>query len=174
MSATLRNLALVALLGLISGPGRAQEVVLRGELSGDRAISATQSPATGEVSAVLGDDNTLRLEMVYAGLDLGATGAALHTGRFNENGPIVARLDIDAGATSGRVAGAAIALTPLVASAVRAGDSYVVVSTIRYPNGAIRGQLLQQPARLDRLPAPALPTPPVRDPTPVDEPEEGN
>jgi len=153
-----------------ANPVIAQEVVLRGTLGGGNVISATESTASGEVAAVLDDDDTLQLDLVFAGLELGATGAALHTGKYNENGPMVASLEVDSGATAGRIMDQQIALTSLTAAAVRAGDSYVVISTIQYPNGAIRAQLMPQPVRLEG-PQAAIPPPPEPT-TPVYEPEE--
>lgn len=173
MTEVFRACVVAAALAIAGSPVYAQEVMLRGTLGGGNVISATESPATGEVAAVLDEDGTLRVDLVFAGLELGATGAALHTGRYNENGPVAARLDIDSGATSGRIAGQQLALTPLTAAAVRAGDSYVVISTIQHPTGAIRAQLMPQPVRLDQTPAIGESAiPPLRDPTPVDEPEE--
>lgn len=179
MTATiLRACVVAAALALAASPAIAQEVVLRGALGGGNVISATESPASGEVAAVLDDDGTLQLDMVFAGLELGATGATLHMGKYNENGPMMAPLDVDSGATAGRIDGQQIALTPLTAAAVRAGDSYVVISTIQHPDGAIRAQLMPQPVRLDPLPGTgqqgtATPVvPPVPEPEPVDEPEE--
>ena len=179
MTATiLRACVVAAALALAASPAIAQEVVLRGVIGGGNVISATESPASGEVAAVLDDDDTLQLDMVFAGLELGATGATLHMGKYNENGPMVAQLDVDSGATAGRIVGQQIALTPLTAAAVRAGDSYVVISTIQYPDGAVRAQLMPQPVRLDSMPAEDLQgtippaVPPVREPAPVDEPEE--
>ncbi len=59
---------------------------------------------------------------------------------------------------------------------MRAGESYVVIGTIKYPNGALRAQLMPQPVRLDQAPASLAPTQaPVvepQDPTPFPEPEE--
>lgn len=174
---TLRACVVAASLALLASSAIAQDVVLRGTLGGGNVMSATESPASGEVAAVLDSDGTLQLDMVFAGLELGATGAALHTGRYNENGPMVAQLDVDEGATAGRIVGQQIALTPLIAAAVRAGDSYVVISTIQYPDGAIRAQLMPQPVRLDSnimdqqgTATPAIP--PVPEPAPVQEPEE--
>lgn len=172
---SLRRFALLALL-LATAPAAAQEVMLRGTFSPANVVSAAESEGTGEVAAVLGEDNVLRLDMIFAGLDLGATRAALHTGKYNENGPIQQRLDIDEGATSARMENVEIALTPLTAASVRAGESYIVVGTIEYPEGALRAQLMPQPVRLDQAPASLAPTQPAvvepRDPTPVPEPEE--
>lgn len=173
MNAIVRTCLVAAALAVAAIPALAQEVMLRGTLGGGNVISATDSPASGEVAAVLGDDGVLRLDMVFADVEPGATGAALHTGKYNENGPMVARLDIDSGATAGRIVGQQVTMTPLVAAVVRAGDSYVVISTIEHPDGAVRAQLMPQPARLDPTPAVGpQPSPPPRDPTPVDEPEE--
>jgi len=171
MTATfLRACVVAATLALVASPAIAQEVVLGGVLDGGNVISATESPASGEVVAVLDEDGTLQLDLVFAGLEMGATGAALHMGRYNENGPMVERLDIDTGTTSGRIVGQRISLTPLTAAAVRAGESYVVINTIRYPDGAVRAQLMPQPVRLEG-PRAAIPPPPF-EPTPVYEPEE--
>ena len=171
----LRWIALAAVL-LLPAPAAAQETMLRGTLSPANVMSTTESTGTGEVLAVLTADDVLRIDMIYAGLELGATRAALHTGKYNENGPIVQRLDIDEGSTAGRLEDIRIDLTPLTAESVRAGDSYVVIGTIQYPEGAVRAQLMPQPVRLDDAPpslSPATrPALPPRDPTPADEPEE--
>lgn len=179
MTATfLRACFVAAALALAASTAMAQQVVLRGTLGGGNVISATESPASGEVAAMLDEDGTLQLDLVFADLELGATGAALHMGRYNENGPMVAPLDVESGATAGRIVDQQIALTPLTAAAVRAGDSYVVISTIQYPDGAIRAQLMPQPVRLEPVPglgrqAPTTPAgPPVPEPAPVEEPEE--
>ena len=176
MYAILRTCIVAAVLATTAFPSIAQELMLRGTLGGDNVISATDSPASGEVAAVLGDDGVLQLDLVYANLEPGATGAALHTGKYNENGPMVARLGIDSGATAGRIIDEQVTLTPVVAAAVRAGDGYVVISTIEHPDGAVRAQLLPQPVTLEQPPAvgppPAAPPPPPRDSPPVEEPEE--
>lgn len=170
---TLTRLLLLAVASaMLAAPVAAQEVVLRGTLSGDNVMSATESEATGEVAAVLTEDDVLRLDLVFAGLELGATGAALHTGSYNANGPLVERLDIDTGATEGRITGAEMSLTPLTAAAVRAGDSYVVISTVEYPDGAVRAQLMPQPVRLDSPVVEPVTAPPPYEPVPVEEPEE--
>lgn len=170
MNAIVRACLVAASLAMAAFPVLAQEVMLRGTLAGGNVISATESPASGEVAAVLTDDGVLRVDLVFANMEAGATGAALHTGKSNENGPRLALLDIDSGATSGRIAGQQITLTPLAADAVRAGDSYVVISTIEHPDGAIRAQLIPQPVRLDAPPAVGSPPPPEQ----AEEPEEND
>ncbi len=170
----LRWFALAAVL-FTSAPAAAQEVMLRGSLSPVNLMSATDSTGTGEVAAVLTEDDVLRIDMIYADFARGATRAALHTGKYNESGPIVERLDIDQGSTAGRLANIEIDLAPLAAASVRAGESYIVIGTIQNPDGAMRAQLMPQPVRLGDAPpslsSAATPAGP-RDPTPVDEPEE--
>lgn len=175
MPQPLRNVFLIGLLALAAGTAHAQDVMLRGTLDGSNVVSATESGATGEVSAVLGEGGSLQLDLVFAGLEIDATGAALHTGEFNENGPLVTRLPLAAGvgadATAGRIAGAQVSLTPSQAAAARVGESYVVITTLANPDGAIRAQLLPQPVRFASpvappAPAPTVQAPPVSPPVP--------
>ncbi len=126
----------------------AAEVTLRAVLSGERVISATESPGTGEAVAVLADDDTLQVDMVYGGLDLGARRVALHSGRQNENGPRIAVLEDFPDGSAGRLQDVQVQLTPDQAEHVRNGESYLVVNTIGHPDGAIRGQLVLLPVRL--------------------------
>ena len=44
------------------------------------------------------------------------------------------------------------ALTDDVAQSMRAGNAYIVVTTVDHPSGAIRGQLVPQPVRLPNTP----------------------
>ena len=146
---TLHRALLLGLLALpIAVPAAAADLLLRGEFSGARVVSATESDATGEASAVLADDNDLLVDLVYAGLANGATGAYLHRGAANENGDRGADLGIPADTTAGQLRQVEIALGPEDAERVRAGESYIVITTLAYPDGAIRAQLVPQPIRL--------------------------
>lgn len=153
-AAWIRANCIVAILMAASAPGLAQAVdlKLRAVLIGGGVVSATESPATGEALAVLEEDNDMRLDLVYSGLVTGCIGAALHVGRDNENGLKVADIDIDVGSTEGRVSIEELRLDDDDAQRVRDGESYVVISTIGYPDGAIRGQLVPQPLRVFDLP----------------------
>jgi hypothetical protein len=145
----LSTLVLGALLA--SAPALAADVTVRGVFSGTQVVSATDSPGTGEVSAVLGDDNDMLVDLVYAGLADAVTGAALHTGRANENGTRVASVDVPADTTEGEVRQATLSLSPEAADRVRAGEAYFVLTTLPNPDGEVRAQLVPQPARLDDL-----------------------
>lgn len=144
-------LSLVLLAGI--APALAADLSLQGQLAGGNVVSSTESPATGEVRAMLDDDGTLTLQMGYAGLGEDATGAALHVGTISENGRKVADLPLPATGAGGRI-DTTLDLSDDDAGRVRAGEAYVQVSTLGHPDGAIRAQLMPQPVELDDLPVP--------------------
>ena len=144
----------VALLVLcvVATSAHAADLRLRALLDGASVVSATDSKATGEAKAVLQDDNTLRINLVFGGLTSNVTGAALHTGPRSENGPAVAPLDVRENQTVGSLVDTELTLTDDVAASVRDGNAYILVTTIDHPAGAIRGQLIPQPVRLPVAP----------------------
>ena len=127
----------------------AAELELHATLDGASVVSATESPGTGEAHAWLGDDDRVRIEMVFGGLESGATGAALYAGKASGNGDHVAELDVGGNPVRARLDDIEIALSPEVAEQMRQGETYLQVETLEYPDGAIRGQLLPQPVRLE-------------------------
>jgi len=139
-----------------STPAAAADLVLRGAFSGTQVVSATESAATGEVNAVLGDDDDLQIDLVYAGVAEGVEGVALHLGSANENGERVAELDADTDTVAGQLRGATVSLSATQAARVRAGESYLVITTLAYPDGAVRAQLDPQPAQLDDFAEPPV------------------
>jgi hypothetical protein len=144
-------LALLVLCAVATSADAA-ELRLRALLDGASVVSATDSKATGEAKAVLQDDNTLRINLVFGGLASNVTGAALHTGASSENGPAAAPLDVRRNQTVGSLVDTELTLTDDVAASVRAGNAYIVVATVDHPSGAIRGQLIPQPVRLPATP----------------------
>ena len=78
-------LALLA-LGAVATGAHAADLRLHALLDGASVVSATDSKATGEAKAVLQDDNTLRINLVFGGLASNVTGAELHTGARSEIG----------------------------------------------------------------------------------------
>lgn len=127
----------------------AADIELHATLDGAHVVSATESNGTGEAHAWLGDDGRVRIELVFGGLESGASGAALYAGKATENGDLVAELDVPPDLVRGRLDDIAIALSPEVADRMRAGETYLQVETPGFPDGAIRGQLVPQPVRLD-------------------------
>jgi hypothetical protein len=139
----------LGLIGLFAvAPLHAAELRLHALLDGASVVSATGSRATGEAKAVLQDDGTLRINLVFGGLVSGVTGVTLHTGARTENGPEVMPLDVPGNQTVGSLVNETLTLSDDVAASMRAGNTYIVVSTIDFPEGAIRGQLIPQPVRL--------------------------
>lgn len=136
-------LLLLACFGQASAAG----LRLHATLNGANVISATDSKATGEATAEL-EANKVRINLVFGGLASDVTGASLHTGTTAENGPAVMPLDVRKDQTVGSLVDEQLDLTEEVAQRMRDGQTYIVVTTVDHPAGAIRGQLLPQPVRL--------------------------
>lgn len=136
-------LLLLACFGQASAAG----LRLHATLNGANVISATDSKATGEATAEL-EANKVRINLVFGGLASDVTGASLHTGTTAENGPAVMPLDVRKDQTVGSLVDEQLDLTEEVAQRMRDGQTYIVITTVDHPAGAIRGQLLPQPVRL--------------------------
>ena len=146
----MRGAMLVALAAAWApSPALAAELELHATLDGAHVVSATESAATGEAHAWLDEEGRVRIELVFGGLEEGASGAGLYAGAATENGDLVAGIDVGAGQVAARVDDVEIALSAEAAGRMRAGESYLQVETSGYPDGAIRGQLVPQPVRLD-------------------------
>ena len=142
-------LALALALACLPFAAGAADLELHATLDGANVVSATESPGTGEAHAWLGDDGRVRIELVFGGLESGATGAGLYEGKATENGDLVAELDVGTDQVSARLDDIEIMLSPEVAEQMRLGESYLQVETLEFPDGAIRGQLVPQPVRLE-------------------------
>ena len=142
------RLALALALALSMTPAMAETLRLHATLDGASVVSATDSKATGEARVVLEDDGDVRIDLVFGGLSSDVTAATLHTGAASENGPAAATLDVRKSQPRGSLVNEKMRVTPEVAQRMRDGESYIVITTIDFPNGAIRGQLLPQPLRL--------------------------
>lgn len=141
--------AVLVALAIACGPAAAADLELHATLDGSRVVSATDSTGSGEAHAWLGDDGRVRIELVFGGLESGASGAALYAGEATENGDLVAELDVAPDLVRGRLDDIEITLSPDAAEQMRAGETYLQIETPGFPDGAIRGQLLPQPVRLD-------------------------
>ena len=143
--------ALLFALALACAPSAASaaDLELHATLDGAHVVSATDSDGTGEAHAWLDDDGRVRIELVFGGLESGTSGAGLYVGEATENGDLVAELDIAPDLVRGRLDDIEIALSPEVAERMRAGETYLQVETPAFPDGAIRGQLVPQPVRLE-------------------------
>lgn len=144
------------LLMLGGGVASAADLRLHALLDGASVVSATDSKGTGEATAILTDDNKLRLTLVYGGVETNIAGASLNLGSSAENGTVVLPLDVPTDRTSGALVNAQLTVPPDAAAAMRLGNTYLLIDTTDHPTGAIRGQLLPQPVRLynTRIPVP--------------------
>lgn len=142
-----RYLPMLALAACL-GHGHAGELKLEAVLNVGNVVSATESQATGEATAVLDDDGVLVLNLVYGGLASDVTSASLHVGKSSENGLSAAVLDVRENQTVGSLVDARLTLEESVAQRMRDGETYILVTTADHPDGAIRGQLVPQPVRL--------------------------
>ena len=146
----IRGAMLVALAtAWAPSPALAAELELHATLDGAHVVSATESAATGEAHAWLDEEGRVRIELVFGGLEEGASGAGLYAGAATENGDLVAELDVAPDLVRGRLDDIEIALSQAVAEQMRAGETYLQIETTGFPDGAIRGQLVPQPVRLE-------------------------
>lgn len=148
----LRRCLPALLLAACIGQAHAAELRLHAVLSGASVVSATDSKATGEASAVLQDDGKVRINLVYGGLTSDVTSASLHIGTSAENGPPALPLNVREHQTVGSLVDEDLQLGEAVAQRMRDGETYILVNTIDHPSGAIRGQLTPQPVRLGDQP----------------------
>ena len=144
---------------LVAGNAAAATLRLHATLAAANVVSASDSPATGEARATLDDDNHLRLRLAFGGAASTVTGVALHVGTPDSAGPAVVPLDVRDDGNGGARVDARITLADSVAASMRAGSTYLQVDTIGRPLGAIRGQLLPEPADLRDLPRAPQPSP---------------
>ncbi len=156
------------MLAACFGHAQAAELNLHAVLNGHNVVSATTSQATGEASATLSDDGKLRLDLAYGGLTSNVTGASLYSGKSTENGPVLMKLDVSKNETGDSLINEQFNLDDAAAQQMRDGKTYIMVTTIDHPDGAIRGQLTPQPVRLaDRPVSTQLTEPPPAEPQPA-------
>ncbi|MFL6593687.1 MAG: CHRD domain-containing protein [Luteimonas sp.] len=140
----------VFLLGM-AGAACAADVHLHAVLGSTPMVPATDSSGSGEARALVRDDGAVRISVAFAGLASSVTAVELHTGASNATGPIVATLDARE-TPAGTIVDQQLALDPGPAADVRAGNSYILITTADRPSGALRGQLVPQPVRLPAAP----------------------
>ena len=120
--------------------GCAQPMLLAGTLSGAQTVPPTQSAGTGKMTAkVFPSTRAITYTIEYAGLSGPAKAAHFHgPAEPGASAGVAAPIANPASPISGGVT-----LTEAQLSDVMAGKWYANVHTAAYPNGEIRGQLLQ-------------------------------
>lgn len=131
---------------------QAADLTLMAVMNGASVVSATESKASGQAMAMLTEDGKLTMDVAFAGLAADATGVELLIGKASENGIVIGPLDVGSGETGASRSGLTMTLTPEQEQAMRDGMTYVLVRTIDFPAGAIRGQLIPQAPALLGVP----------------------
>jgi hypothetical protein len=129
--------ALVSFLALPE-PAVAEMVKMKADLKSSEEVPPNNSAGTGTADITLDTDaNKVTWTITQQGLTGDATAAHFHgPAKVGENaGPIV---DITANMMSGSAD-----VTPEQLTMIREGNTYVNVHTAQYPDGEIRGQVLQ-------------------------------
>jgi len=138
-----RNLFFCAAL-ICAAQAHAADLMLMAMMDGSSVVSATDSKASGQARAMLAEDGKVTMDVAFAGLASEATSVELLMGKSTENGLIIGPINVGGGRTGDSKSGLAMTLTSEQEQAMRDGMTYVLVRTIDFPGGAIRGQLLPQ------------------------------
>ncbi len=155
MSHPSRPLAVLAAIALAGTalPALAEQLSLSATLSAAEEVPPNDSPATGSVEATYDTDtNILDYTISYSGLTGEATAAHFHgPAAPGENAPPVVPIEPP---LASPIAGT-VTLTDAQETELLGGLWYFNVHTAQYPNGEIRGQVLQSAAsgEVSTLPA---------------------
>ncbi|MEO6064214.1 MAG: CHRD domain-containing protein [Lysobacterales bacterium] len=120
------------------------DLKLMAMMDGASVVSATESKASGQALAMLSEDGKVTMDIAFTGLASAATSVELLLGKATENGVAIGPLNVGEGETGASKLGLTMTLTSEQEQAMRDGMTYVLVRTIDYPGGAIRGQLVPQ------------------------------
>lgn len=124
-------------------PARQPELAaFSARLTGQSAVPTSDSAAQGELVAVLNrNTGLLQWKLNFSGLSGPVTGAHFHSpGMSGEVAPRVMML----GRTLANPAEGRAMLTPRQRADLLAGQWYVNIRTARYPDGELRGQLIER------------------------------
>lgn len=124
-------------------PQRLPELAaFRAELSGAHTVPRSSSPARGELLAVLNrNTGLLRWKLRFARLSAPVQNAGFHSpGMDGELAPLVLSL----GRTVLSPSEGRAMLTPAQRADLLSGQWYINLPTARWPQGELRGQLLEQ------------------------------
>jgi hypothetical protein len=146
---------LLALLLFVPGivpSAHAADLKLHALLDSAPMVPRADTEASDEATATLQDDGKATIRLVVGGIASSVVGAELHTGAANATGPVVAPLTLTADPKLGWLGEQTLALDDADAASMRAGESYILVTTGDHPTGELRGQLMPQPVRLPTTP----------------------
>jgi hypothetical protein len=145
-------LAALLLAAGVAPSAQAADLRLHALLDSTPLVPRADTDASGEATATLHDDGKATIRLVVGGITSSVAAAELHTGADNATGPVVAPLTLTSDPQLGWVAEQTLTLDAADAASMRAGDSYILVTTGDHPTGELRGQLVPQPVRLPAAP----------------------
>ncbi|HEX9080473.1 MAG TPA: CHRD domain-containing protein [Desulfuromonadaceae bacterium] len=126
----------------LGAPGAKAQILFTASMDSSQETPPTKSPAQATAWVLLSADmSTLTYQVTYAHLDTTFTAAHFHIGAPGVAGGVVHPISFTGNTSSG-------SWTQLPDSVVRQllrGNLYLNIHTVRYPGGAIRGQLKPAP-----------------------------
>ena len=128
----------LALLLAVPSPAFAEMVKMKADLKSSEEVPPNDSPGTGTADVTLDTDaNRVSWQIAHEGLTGDPSAAHFHgPAQVGENaGPIV---DISANLNEGSAD-----VTAEQLEMIRSGQTYLNIHTAQYPDGEIRGQVLQ-------------------------------
>jgi hypothetical protein len=133
----LSSLALISLLALPQ-PAMAETVKLKADLKASEEVPPTDSSGAGTADVTLDTDaNKVSWKVTYENLTGDATAAHFHgPAKVGANAPPA--VDI-----SGNINEGSADVTADQLQMIREGNTYINIHTEKYPDGEIRGQVLQ-------------------------------
>ncbi len=136
--------ALIAVCLAFGAQAQVSDLKLMAMMDGASVVSATESKASGQALAMLTEDGKVTMDIAFTGLASAAASVELLLGKATENGVAIGTLNVGEGETGASKTGLTMTLTAEQEQAMRDGLTYVLVRTIDFPGGAIRGQLMPQ------------------------------
>lgn len=126
-----------------TAPQRAELAAFKAVLSGRQAVSSANTPARGELVAVLNrNTGQLRWKLTFSGLS-----GPVRGGQFQRQAasgqPASSVLAVGGRTLTSPYEGRAV-LTPAQSADLLAGKWYVNLRTDRFPEGELRGQVVEQ------------------------------
>lgn len=127
--------------GEIRGQITAADLLLASIARGGHMVPPNPSTGRADSQWVINADRTLSYHVEFRGLSGPVVNGELCSESLNGNGPVIAKLALSQGGAAGAIDGTTSPLTATQIERIRAGQSYLVLSTAANPSGEIRGRV---------------------------------
>ena len=114
-------------------------------LTAKQVVQPTNSTAIGSLSLIYGGQDTVTFSLVFQGLTANASDVTINQGKVGANGAVILDLGtLGMGPQKEKVGTLNVFLpvTPAQAALLISGGAYVLIDTTAFPNGEIRGQIV--------------------------------